>query len=744
MRPRHFFASTLILTMAVLAFGCSSDSGNRVGNQHPMVVIKGGPLNGSIASYTARIFWSGWDEDGLVTHYEYAIDPPAEFSNWEIANPERFPDIHITVLPGPAVGEDTLIVSKVVDGKTLSFNWVQTHEFSRAFAFQTPNPDSEFVGGQVVPKDQFSGAHVVYVRCQDNEGAYSDADPTTKGDTLEADYIGYTATTQTPTSTIEQPNIQQEIGDLGPTLSVRWDGIDADSPEADKKPAGFIYNLVRLDTLEPRIGILQATPAVLMRFGTWIYQDADTLSKILQLGVPGEYIFGVRAVDVAGAVEPVLAFGTNAFKFQAFPQGGKPDLIIREASIGAVAFRGQGAPQEVEVPANRKLRFSWSASAERYGGTIEAYSWGLDIPDISVEGPESGWSGWGPITSPLNPIIFPNAGVHVLYVRARDVAGSITLAQLVLNVIEFSFDREVLFVDDSFDNIAPNDAQHDDFWQDLVNFYVANSDLTADQFGIFQVHGIGDRGNLQPNVPLLSDLAKYKVLIWENLGSGYNSDSALIRSTALSPRLSAYLRAGGKLWLDGRMNVAATTPDPNRAGADLTYPKTELGPGDWAWDFLKLHSSKINNDKGTNPAHLFHAARWFPNANSPTGYMPAIYDTMSVDLTKLSTYNASYGGSSHADAVFDPNFAESEPDFRGDSDTLYAYGAAGPEFQGKTSQYDKKLCALRWHDPDPDREHGRLQWFGFALYFMHQDQARQTFKASLDWLREEQVPGTTP
>ena len=739
MRPRHLFAAFLILSMAILAFGgCSSDSGNRVENQHPMVVIKGGPLNGSTASYTARIFWSGWDEDGLVTHYEYAIDPPVEFSNWEIANPERFPDINITVLPGPATGEDTLIVSKVVNGQTLSFNWVQTHEFSRAFAFQTPNPDSEFVGGQVVPKDQFSGAHVVYVRCQDNEGAYSDADLTTKGDTLEADYVGYTATTQTPTSTIQQPNIQQEIGDLGPTLSVRWDGLDADSPEADKKPAGFLYNLVRLDALEPRIPILQATTTVLMRYGTWVYQDADTLNKILQLGVPGEYIFGVRAVDVAGAVEPVLAFGQNAFKFQAFPQGGKPDLIIREASIGAVAFRGLGAPQEVEVPANRKLRFSWSASAERYGGTIEAYSWGLDIPDISVEGPESGWSGWGPITSPLTPITFPNAGTHVLYVRARDVAGSITLAQLILNVIDFSFDREVLMVDDSFDNLDPIDSEHDDFWRDMVNFYAANSDIPVDQFGIFPVHGTADRGNLQPNVPLLSDLAKYKALIWENLGSGYNSDSALIRSTALSPRLSAYLRAGGKLWLGGRMTVAATTPDPNLIGADLTYPKTELGPGDWAWDFLKLHSSNIRNDKGTDGKNLLHSVRWF---QLQTGaFMPAIYDTMTVDISKLPLLRQALGGYSHCDAVFDPNFAESEPDFRGDIDTLYAYGSAGPEVQGKTSQYDKKLVALRWHDPDPDREHGRLQWFGFALYFMHTDQARQTFKKSLDWLREEQPP----
>lgn len=732
MRRLHVALLILASALVVVLAGCGGDEGTRVANQNPVVVIKGGPLDQSTASYTARIYWSGWDEDGLVTHYEYAIDPPPEFSNWEIAYPERFPEITVTTVPGPSTGEDTLEVSKVVNGETKSFRWVQTHEFSRAFAFQTPNPDSEFVGGQTVPKNQFSGAHVVYVRCQDNEGAYSDADPTTEPDTLEADYIGYTAVTQTPSSEVVQPKIQQEVFDLGPTLSVRWDGLDPDSPEADKKPAGFIYNLLRLDTMVPPIPILSAHCDLLYRYGEWVYQDGDTLSKILQLGVPGWYIFGVRAVDIAGAVEPVLSLGENCFKFQAFPQGGKPDLTICEPSIGCVTFRGIGEPKEVEVPAGRKLRFTWTATAESYGGTIEAFSWGLDIPDITAEGPESGWSGWGPINGPLTPIIFPSEGTHVLYVRVRDVAGSITLAQLVLHVIEFSFDREVLLVDDCFDNLGPNDAEHDAFWRAMVNFYVANSDIPAEQFFEFPVHGPADRGNLQPNVPLLSDLARYKVLIWENIGSGYNSDSALIKSSSLSPRLSAYLRAGGKLWLGGRMTVGATIPAPNLVSADLTYP-IELGPDDWAWQFLKIQSAEVRNDKGTSNQHRMHSVWPFPG-------VPAVYDSMVVDISKLPVLAQSTGGFAHADAIWEPMYAEAQPDFRGDIDTLYAYGSAGREVLGRDSQYHGRLTAIRWHDPDPEREHGRIQWFGFAMYFMYNTQAERTFKSSLDWLREEEVP----
>src|SRR6185436_15653272 len=121
-RATHFLVvlvtaiSAVSLTSALIS--CSNEGGVRVANRHPVVVIRGGPLQGSTASYNVRIWWSGWDEDGMVSHYEYAVDPPAAFSQWEIAYPERFPDIHIEVIPPaptnrPVPGQDTLLVSKV-------------------------------------------------------------------------------------------------------------------------------------------------------------------------------------------------------------------------------------------------------------------------------------------------------------------------------------------------------------------------------------------------------------------------------------------------------------------------------------------------------------------------------------------------------------------------------------------------------------------------------------------------------
>src|SRR5262245_11059445 len=115
---RRFLILAVLSALASVAFwACSEDNpGVRVANRHPIVIIKGGPLQGSTASYNALISWHGWDEDGVVTHYEYAIDPPSAFSQWEIANPERFPDIRIDLIPPapthrPVPGQDTLLVS---------------------------------------------------------------------------------------------------------------------------------------------------------------------------------------------------------------------------------------------------------------------------------------------------------------------------------------------------------------------------------------------------------------------------------------------------------------------------------------------------------------------------------------------------------------------------------------------------------------------------------------------------------
>ena len=702
--------SLVFLSIAVISgvtglWGCSSETNSP--NRPPTVELTAGPTEGDTVRYNVPISWAGEDADGSVVRYEYAIDPNSSFSEDEIAN--GGPGIVSKLLKGQDSAPDTTRVTKASGA---SFDWVHTQEESRRFQFSTPISDSTFVQDLIVPTGRFYGMHAVYVRAVDDDGAPSSPDK-----------VAFTAKTIAPRSRITAPDLTPLYGiTLGNRLAVRWTGSDPDA--GTRRPGGYEIAVVRLDPPYPII-VWPPPLEVIFRNATWTRISGGSFVTDT-LTVPQIYYFGLRAVDENGVIEPFLNQGRNVFSFMTQAGAGTPQIFVSFGGL-VYTFPSPGMTVPLQVPANRQIRISLSCSAETYGQKCNGFRWGSDFEHLGE---------WTYENQPH--LTFPNAGTHIFYVQARDDLGNVTTAALIFHVISFSFEREVLLVDDSFDTLAPSDADHDAFWRDMISYYVEESNVSADQIGEFAVFGDGDRGNLQPNVPLLSDLIRYKVLIWENLGSGYNSDSALYRATVMSPLLATYLQAGGKLWLGGRMTVAATTGNYAGTGADLAYPKTELGAGDWAWDFLKLHSRKINNDKGTNNANLFHAARWFPRAMG--GHMPAIYDTMSVDLDKLNMFQKSYGGFSHADAVFDPNYAETEPDFRGDIDTLYAYGATGPEVQGKTSQYQNKLCAIRWHDPDPDREHGRLQWFGFAMYFMHTDQARQTFKASLDWLREEAPP----
>ena len=710
----------VILMFVATITGCGHETSNLVENEPPVVQITGGPLNQSTDSYTARVFWTGWDNDGIITHFQYALDPPPEFSEEEIRNPEDFDAIRIIPIPGPALYADTLRVSKVVDGEIHTFDWVQTREFSRAFAFNTPNADSvQSSGSTPEPGETFSGLHELYVRAQDNNENVSNLA-----------FVSYTAQTFIPESEITRPDVSAEILLLGSTLNATWDGLDPDSQDPNKKPTGYLYKLLRLDTLEPPIEIIFVRdPKILYAKGdpTWTYQSAETTSVILQLGVPGKYVFGVRAVDVAGAEEARLNFGRNVFKFQAFATGGKPLLTVREPSVGIFTSRGIAAPHEGEVATRQPLRFQWSASAEAYGGQIEAFSWGIDVPDLDVEGPGSGWSPWGLTDGNFEPIVFAKPGIHVLYVRVRDIAGTITLGTLILNVIEFTFDKEILYVDDSLDDRFPRDHEHDAFWREMIDGYGA---FDPDKVGEYHVTPT------TPIPPLLEDLGRYQIVVWDCRGSGYNGASGLLAATATRPILSAYLTAGGKLWLEGRMTVAATTPDPTGERGDLTYPKEELAPGDFAYDFLKLHSTKINNDKGLGQQGKNNLIKVTPFPGRPT-----VYEQMDVDVSKLNPF-AALRGVTHCDAVFDPLFAHSESNFRGTIDSLYAYGATGPGLDPpRSSSYQNRLTALRWHDPDPGRGHGRVQWFGFPMYYFFNNQAQDTFNRSIDWFREEEPPG---
>jgi hypothetical protein len=710
---------TLALLLASLLAACGK-TGTPLDNEPPTVRITGGPTDQSIDSYTARIQWRGWDDDGIVTHYEYATDPPPAFTLEEIGDPQAA-GLRVRRIPGPRLWTDTLAVTKDVGGVTYRFDWVQTEEYARVFAFRTPDPDSAVEGGQILPDTSFSGTHTVFVRAQDDDAAYS-----------AAEKLGYTARTVTPSSWITSPPIQVEIKNLGLTATVHWDGIDPDGTSADKKPAGFQFKLLYLDLESPKIPpVPPPDPGFLdRRGGAWTYRDADTTEATFHLA-PGNYLFGVRAVDEAGGIEPFLEHGRNVFVFQALKGGGRPLLTLFEPSVGRFTFYGTQPCPGVEVATGAVLTFTWGADVSAYGGTVEGYSWGVDIDDAESEGIQNGWSAWGKDLVRADPLVFREPGPHTFYVRVKDISGTMTVGCLALEVIECRFEKEVLLVDDVLDGNYPTDAERDGFWNDRLQRYGEDAGWEAGAIDRIEPWGPEDRGSLDPAPPALSELGRYRLVIWDTHGGGLGGISALLKTATLSTNLRAYLAAGGKLWVNGRFTVRTMVPSPNGVYADPTYPKL-LEPGGFAYDFMKLHTTKLDADEEARPQHTMVRAKPFPG-------QPEIYPFLEYDPLKLNPVLATDRGIASCEVVIDPIFAESEAGFRGDVDSLYVYGAAAELFGG-TSVYGGRLCAVRWHDPDPGRRHGRTQWFGFPLYYFRDDQAGETFRKSVDWFREEGPP----
>jgi len=688
---------------AGLIAGCGSSEVRE--NRPPTVELTAGPMEGEVVSYSVEIAWEGTDPDGMVQRFEYALDPPAVFTEEEIAG--GGPGVTAQVVPGSDGTPDVTRITKIADGEPVSFDWVHTTSGSRRFVFHTADAESISARGVPVPTGRFTGMHAVYVRAVDDDQAAS-----------LPDHVAFTAETVAPEAEVTRPVLTTDVLTTGPRVAVAWRGSDPDGPI----PVSYLYKLLRVDTLDPPRTLKYTAPRILFEEGgSWRHLDAEERRIDLDLVPFGQYVFGVRAVDEAGAEEPFLDFGRNAFKLQASPETGYPTLTL-SCLAGTFSFTGprvESRPR-VQFPTRAYLYCGVACTAEDYGETCSDMRWGLDLADLDLD---EGWSPWSR-NFELPPITFPDAGIHVLYVQARDGLGSVTLGSVVLNVVEFTLDRDVLWVDDSFDDFLPRDARHDEFWRDRFAAYPGGvGDLRE-----AEIFGANDQG--VPRALDVATLSRYKLVVWETRGSGLNGETGLAKSVAIGS-LPFYLIGGGQLWLGGRSSVGAATPDVTGIRGDLNYPK-ELQPGTFTWDFLKLHTPRVDNDRGMSTDNNLLVVH-------PSPGPAVIYNEMHVDTLKQSPGLKGLG-TAFADAVKDSIFVLADPGIRGDLELLYTYGATTTEIKGKASLYHGRITALRWHDPDPAPQQGPVQWFGFPLYYFRDEEAQETLNRSLDWFREVESP----
>src|SRR6185503_3489189 len=132
----------------------------------------------------------------------------------------------------------------------------------------------------------------------------------------------------------------------------------------------------------------------------------------------GEYVFAVRAVDIAGAREKDLAFARNIRHFTVTNRNVGPELYVQNSFATGPTAGGPGAwvGNRLDIFEGEAVSFSWFASAEAYGGEIVGYSYALDDS-----------TSFPPLDTRLLGVTFqPNqlpVGYHFLFVRTVDDGG---------------------------------------------------------------------------------------------------------------------------------------------------------------------------------------------------------------------------------------------------------------------------------------------------------------------------------
>jgi hypothetical protein len=676
----------LLLLAGIALAGCGGEPDRPIANRPPQIRLSGGPVEGDSVSYTAEFFWVGWDSDGIIDRYEYAIDIPPDLLD-EIDNPE---DAGIA--------------------------WVDTTAFRARFLFTTATPDSEFG----FPVERSRGDHTFYVRAIDNEGAVS-----------PADYVSFTARTVTPRTRITVPGnvAQKDLLTVGRQLNVAWIGEDPDSPDPTRRPAYYEWKLKQMPITWFAAG--QNAQYAVDFFAAdvpWYRLGRDTTSIRLSLQTPNPYIFAVRSIDESGGVERVFHKGRNTLILATQTLGaGAPVLVINERTIGTFDF--PGAVIEAETAVNVCLRFEMTANASEYGGVIQGYNYGVDV-DPDDDGPNSAFRGWT-LNRITEPICFATPGIHTVTFKARDTGGVVTTGSIILRVVALNFERDILLVDDCRRplSLGITDAAQDARIEAMIA--AAGIDVTDPrEFGRFDAFGTGDLES-EPRQLRLSDMAAYKLVLWDTWSAAVNRNSLLVRSNACSSNriLQAFVGGGGGLWVWGQQAFGGFDVATGSACfANLAYGMSEppglfFQPGDFLYEFLRMNGGDIRNIRSSIDRDGLARANPAADAIAEGLVTPLEIDT--------GFYTVNTPALSFCDAMFQPTF-----DPTGGLDTLYTHGAARTN-----SSANRRPNAFRYHDPNPLPGQGPVAVFGFPLHFFRQGSAAErtgTFGMAatmLEWLR---------
>src|SRR2546427_188206 len=286
MRPKNttWVALAAATLGALAASGCSRQLQHlMLPNQRPTVRLTAAPIDTTGRYFYSYIVdWVGFDPDGRVDHYLYAVDPP------------------------DSAGKDTA--------------WVMTRHNEERLLFRSSQPDPQD------PLFKSRDFHIFVIKAVGDRG---DAGPWVAR--------AFFSFTQAPTVEITDPRPKALfVLNLTPSLRFTWRGDDPDGVFTSK-PVKFKYKLLTpASDFPPDSAIGLGGPERLRDryaplFAGWDSTSADTtFAKFTNLTPSDDiYVFAVVAFDEAGAYSPIFSYDTNMIRFKAgYAASGGPRITF--------------------------------------------------------------------------------------------------------------------------------------------------------------------------------------------------------------------------------------------------------------------------------------------------------------------------------------------------------------------------------------------------------------------------------
>jgi hypothetical protein len=739
MKARWLVLSALLLMAGCLLIPDDQEKGTRVANTRPSVSITAGAAtsDSSGTDYKVNFQWRGSDDDGVVLRFEYAVD-------------------------------DT----------TSERAWQDTTGFSTLLKFRATHPNQQGADGS------FNDWHTFYIRAIDNEYAIS---------TVDERY--FNATTIAPSTRITSPRFPPGVPSTVKTFVLEWEGEDLDSSNPERKPAFYEIKMIRIPNpfiddalIVDSLRVLQNTFLDTLEAGDrtrWVRISGELTTRTLR-DLPDtqeseSFVFAIRAVDEAGAVEPVLERSDNWIVFHVQDRPAKPDVTVIERSIGRRNFPAPTPPiWEIEVPTNTPIRFQWTGDASSYGSKAGNVNYGLDIPDPADEryrDPRGigGWIGWGKYTQVVTPLVFADSEdgqTHLFYLRMRDVSdapSSEILCTIAMKVVAFTFERTALLVDDARVTYglqtAQQDVIHDAYVKRFIRRIYDFAPQGIDEVALYRATNSNPEGRnpTQNDIIPLDRLARYGTILWNfNFTTGSASGLWLHEheegpNNAFPPKrlLSSYIGAGGKFFLFGGRGLSTTISLLNGgpAGGDFPFLPPQAGPSDqdfgddsFIWKFLHVRQQIVGID-GFNcySQAPYEHQQWRDGLMQCVSTNPAYPDLM-IDPSR---YNADApedcGGADihppkggikdYEGIIFDRNYA---PFFaEAGLDTLYTSRCYNWDGSPPT-KWNDAVIAQRYESTHADTlagtQQGRVMLFLFQPYPFFEGPAIDAGTAAINWL----------